>query len=72
MPYVRWERCGLTSFSPARWSTVDACSRCHTPLRSDGRSGDRLIGAVSRTRRAAALPRPTSERSHHGASRATT
>jgi hypothetical protein len=32
MPYVRCERCGLTSFSAAYWSSIDECGRCHAAL----------------------------------------
>jgi hypothetical protein len=32
MPYVRCPRCGLHSFSAARWSDIDHCGRCAAEL----------------------------------------
>jgi hypothetical protein len=32
MPYVTCPSCRLAAYSAARWSTVETCVRCGTPL----------------------------------------
>jgi hypothetical protein len=36
MAYVECVRCGLTAYSAARWSSIDYCARCGTPLPRGG------------------------------------
>ena len=77
MPYVRCPRCGLHTFSAARWSGVEHCGRCDAelprPARAEANAMDiehavreRLYG---RPRRGVDLF-PPSERTRDGAPRA--
>jgi hypothetical protein len=45
MPYRECPRCRLTTYSAARYSSVDECPRCHAPLAAKPR---RLFSAVER------------------------
>ena len=38
MPYVTCPSCSLSAYSAARFSTVDECARCGTPLRGAART----------------------------------
>jgi hypothetical protein len=32
VPYVKCSRCGLSAYTAARWSSIDACVRCDAAL----------------------------------------
>jgi hypothetical protein len=49
MPYVRCARCGLETFTVARWSGVDHCTGCDAVL-----PASRRIAGAHRDRRMAA------------------
>jgi hypothetical protein len=53
MPYLRCQRCGATTFSAARWSSIDGREVCGSDLRRGaeappGKPGEDVEGPVRR------------------------
>jgi ribosomal protein L37E len=42
MPYIDCDRCGLTNFTAAYWSSIEQCTRCGSPLPRPRRAIDAL------------------------------
>jgi DNA-directed RNA polymerase subunit RPC12/RpoP len=61
MAYIKCERCGLTAFSTAYWSSTEHCGRCGAQLPRprpviEQIAQDRAVRVAERPRPAAAKP----------------